>query len=84
MRAFPALQSRNWRHNFTGVRVGHAPTGLALSGAIDNLWADAERAHRLVDLKATSKGGEVTLDANWQGGYRRRVEFSQWLPLGAD
>lgn len=37
--AHPELQQ--WRHNFTGVRVEHGPTGLTLFGAIDDLWADA-------------------------------------------
>ncbi len=68
-----------WRHNFTGVRVEHAATGLTLFGAIDDLWADAAGTHYVVDYKATSKGGEVSLDAEWQGGYRRQVEFYQWL-----
>jgi len=68
--------------NFTGVRVEHAATGLTLFGAIDDLWADAGGTHYVVDYKATSKGGEVTLDADWQGGYKRQVEFYQWLLRG--
>ncbi len=36
----------------------------------------------MVDCKATSKNGEVGLDAEWQGGYRRQVEFYQWLLRG--
>jgi hypothetical protein len=36
----------------------------------------------VVDYKATSKAGEVGLDAEWQGGYRRQVEFYQWLLRG--
>ena len=36
----------------------------------------------MVDYKATSKAGEVGLDAEWQGGYRRQVEFYQWLLRG--
>jgi len=64
------------------VRVEHGPTGLTLFGAIDDLWADAGGLHYVVDYKATSKGGEVGLDADWQGGYRRQVEFYQWLLRG--
>ena len=78
--AHPELQ--RWRHNFTGVRVEHAPTGLTLFGAIDDLWVDADGLHYVVDYKATSKNGEVGLDADWQGGYRRQVEFYQWLLRG--
>ena len=36
----------------------------------------------MVDYKATSKGGEVGLDAEWQGRDRRQVEFYQWLLRG--
>ena len=36
----------------------------------------------MVDYKATSKGGEVGIGADWQGGYRRQVEFYQWLLRG--
>lgn len=61
--AHPELQ--RWRHNFTGVRVEHAPTGLTLFGAIDDLWVDAHGEHYVVDYKATSKNAEVALDAEW-------------------
>ena len=33
----------------------------------------------VVDYKATSKDGEVTLDAEWQDGYKRQMEVYQWL-----
>jgi len=33
----------------------------------------------VVDYKATSKDGEVTLDADWQDGYKRQMEIYQWL-----
>jgi CRISPR/Cas system-associated exonuclease Cas4 (RecB family) len=68
-----------WRHNFTGVRVEHASTGLTVCGAIDDLWVDADGTHYVVDYKSTAKKDEVTLDADWQDGYRRQVEFYQWL-----
>ena len=35
-----------------------------------------------VDYKATSKNGEITLDAGWQIGYKRQMEFYQWLLRG--
>ncbi len=68
-----------WRQNLVGVRVEHAPTGLAVYGVIDDLWADANGTHFVVDYKATSKKDEVSLDAEWQDGYKRQVEFYQWL-----
>jgi hypothetical protein len=33
----------------------------------------------VVDYKATSKEAEVTLDADWQIGYKRQMEMYQWL-----
>jgi hypothetical protein len=33
----------------------------------------------IVDYKATSKTEEVTLDAEWQDGYKRQMEIYQWL-----
>jgi hypothetical protein len=35
-----------------------------------------------LNYKSTSRRGEVTLDAEWQGGYRRQVAFYQWLLRG--
>ena len=33
----------------------------------------------IVDYKATSKDGEMGIDADWQLGYRRQMEIYQWL-----
>ena len=33
----------------------------------------------IVDYKATSKAGDVSLDADWQIGYKRQMEIYQWL-----
>jgi len=71
-----------WRSNFKGVRVVHAATGMTVFGAIDDLWRDDAGRHYVVDYKATSKNDEVNLDAGWQGGYKRQVEFYQWLLRG--
>ncbi len=76
----PDLQK--WRHNFTGVRVEHEPTGMTVFGAIDDLWVDEHGTHYVVDYKATSKKDEVNLDADWQVSYKRQVEFYQWLLRG--
>ncbi len=81
---FPAAHPElpKWRRNFNGVRVEHGPTGLTVYGAIDDLWVDGHGTHFVVDYKATSKKDEVSLDADWQDGYRRQVEFYQWLLRG--
>ena len=76
--AHPELDT--WRNNFRGVRSTHAGTNLELFGAIDDLWRDLDSGELMVvDYKATSKSTEVTLDAPWQDGYKRQMEFYQWL-----
>ena len=76
--AHPQLD--RWRANFTGVRSVHEASGFELFGAIDDLWRDLDSAALIVvDYKATSKEAEVTLDADWQDGYKRQMEFYQWL-----
>jgi hypothetical protein len=69
-----------WRSNFKGVRTLHEATNLELFGAIDDLWRDLDTGELIVaDYKATSKTSEVTLDSEWQGSYKRQMEFYQWL-----
>jgi hypothetical protein len=69
-----------WRSNFKGIRVQHQASGFELFGAVDDIWQERGTGRLIVvDYKATSKSSEVTLDADWQDGYRRQVEFYQWL-----
>ena len=76
----PHPQLETWRSNFKGVRFVHPATGFELFGAIDDLWRDLDSGALIVaDYKATSKEAEVTLDADWQDGYKRQMEFYQWL-----
>ena len=76
----PHPQLETWRSNFKGIRFVHPATGFELFGAIDDLWRDLDSGALIVaDYKATSKEAEVTLDADWQDGYKRQMEFYQWL-----
>jgi CRISPR/Cas system-associated exonuclease Cas4 (RecB family) len=76
--AHPELDT--WRSNFKGVRALHERTNLELFGAIDDLWRDRSSGEWIVvDYKATSKAGEVGIDADWQISYKRQMEFYQWL-----
>lgn len=68
-----------WRENFKGLQHYHKPTHLTLTGAIDDVWVDRDGNLIVVDYKATSKSTGVGIDAEWQGGYRRQMEFYQWL-----
>ena len=68
-----------WRENFTGVQAYHKGTNFLVFGAVDDLWVNKDREIIVVDYKATSKDAEVTLDAEWQDGYKRQMEVYQWL-----
>ncbi|KKS64911.1 MAG: hypothetical protein UV40_C0013G0008 [Parcubacteria group bacterium GW2011_GWA1_42_7] len=68
-----------WRENFKGVQYLHEPTGLTITGAVDDIWINQNKELIVVDYKATSKNEEVNLNADWQMGYKRQMEIYQWL-----
>ncbi len=68
-----------WRSNFNGIRYVHAPTNLLVTGAIDDVWVNSKGELIIVDYKSTSKEEKVTLDKEWQIGYKRQMEIYQWL-----
>lgn len=68
-----------WRDTFKGVQYLHRPTNFIITGAVDDVWINPDKELIVVDYKATAKSGEVTLDAEWQEGYKRQVEVYQWL-----
>jgi hypothetical protein len=68
-----------WRENFVGMQYFHEPTGLIISGAIDDIWINSRGELYIVDYKATSKDEEITLDDKWKEGYKRQMEVYQWL-----
>ena len=74
----------DWRESLRkGVKRYHEPTNLLLRGGIDDVWIDTKTDELIVvDHKATSKKGEVSIDADWQDGYKKQIEFYQWLLRG--
>ena len=68
-----------WRRNFDGVQYNHEPTNFIVTGAVDDLWINPKGELIVVDYKSTSKQEKVTLDAEWQMGYKRQMEMYQWL-----
>jgi RecB family exonuclease len=46
---------------------------------VDDVWQAANGELIVVDYKATSKNSAVSLDAEWQRGYKRQLEIYQWL-----
>jgi hypothetical protein len=76
---FEHEKMEEWRDNFKGVQYHHGPSNFIITGAVDDIWESPEGRLIVVDYKATSKDGEVGIDADWQIGYRRQMEIYQWL-----
>lgn len=68
-----------WRNTFKGVQYLHKPTNLLIMGAVDDVWVNPQGELIVVDYKATSKNGQVSIDADWQIAYKRQIEIYQWL-----
>ena len=71
----------DWQNSLhKGVQYVVPGTNLMLHGGLDDVWIDTKTNKLIVvDYKATSKASEVTLDADWQIGYKRQAEIYQWL-----
>ena len=79
-RPAPHQEHDEWWKNFGGVKYLHRPTGLLVTGAIDDLWINSKNEYIVVDYKATAKEEAVKeLDKEWQSGYKRQMEVYQWL-----
>lgn len=68
-----------WRENFVGIQYLHRPTNFVITGAVDDIWVDPKENLIVVDYKATSTSGEITLDAEYRQAYKRQMEIYQWL-----
>jgi len=68
-----------WRDNFKGLEYHHKPTNLIITGAIDDVWIRTDGKLIVVDYKATSKDGKVSLDDEWKDSYKRQMEIYQWI-----
>lgn len=53
--------------------------GFLVSGGLDDVWVDSDGCLYVVDYKATSKKGEISLDGTQGERYKRQVEVYQWL-----
>ncbi|HYM65267.1 MAG TPA: PD-(D/E)XK nuclease family protein [Candidatus Sulfotelmatobacter sp.] len=68
-----------WRDPFKGITYFDKDTNLTITGGVDDIWVNKNGEFIIVDYKATSKEDEVSLDADWQIGYKRQMEIYQWL-----
>lgn len=77
---FSHPKMEEWRDSLrAGVSFFHAETGMLVRGGVDDVWVTPSGELIIVDYKATSKDEEVSLDADWQDGYKRQMEVYQWL-----
>ncbi len=69
-----------WRDSLrAGITFQIEGTNVVVTGGVDDVWVKPDGEYIIVDYKATSKDAEVTLDADWQIGYKRQMEIYQWL-----
>ena len=69
-----------WRDSLRrGITVPIEGTKVTVTGGVDDVWQTPDGKIIIVDYKATSKSGEVNLDAAWQDAYKRQMEIYQWL-----
>ena len=78
-RPFNDPRMDDWRMAQRGAQHLHKPTGLLITGALDDVWQRDDGLLFVVDYKATAKAEEVNLDAEWQSCYKRQIEIYQWL-----
>ncbi len=70
-----------WRNSRTqGLRYKVPGTNIEFHGGVDDIWQNSvTKELYIVDYKATSKKGPVSLDAPWQDGYKRQLTMYQYL-----
>ena len=69
-----------WRDSLRGgITLQIDGSNVVVTGGVDDIWINPKKEYIIVDYKATSKEEEVSLDAEWQIGYKRQMEIYQWL-----
>jgi CRISPR/Cas system-associated exonuclease Cas4 (RecB family) len=77
---FAHAKMDEWRDALRGGVVFNHPTGLTITGGLDDIWITPKNELIVVDYKATSKDGKIeSLDEEWHDGYKRQIEMYQWL-----
>ena len=69
-----------WRDSLhAGIQYHHKESNLIISGGVDDIWVNSNGEIIIVDYKATSKNSQVSLDEDWQIGYKRQMSLYAWL-----
>jgi hypothetical protein len=85
LNAVPLKDSRmdEWRDALrNGIKFFDKENNLIIRGGVDDVWQNEDSELIIVDYKATSKSdsnAKISLDADWQDGYKRQMEVYQWL-----
>lgn len=71
----------SWRDPFVGIMHTHEPTGLLVSGGVDDIWVNPDEKLIIVDYKSTSKDGRIDAlgDSPWEQQYKRQLGVYRWL-----
>lgn len=74
-------QMDTWRDPFVGITHTHEPTGMIVSGGVDDIWVQPNGDLIIVDYKATSKDKRITelSDSPWDQQYKRQLGVYRWL-----
>jgi PD-(D/E)XK nuclease superfamily protein len=62
-----------------GITFNIDGSKVVITGGVNDMWVNPEGEHIMVDYKSNAKDTEVTLDADWQIGYKRQMQIYQWL-----
>ena len=77
---FSHPKMEEWRDSLRrGITYHDSITNFVITGGVDDVWVNPAGELIIVDYKATSKDGQVSLDAPWQIGYKMQMETYQWL-----
>lgn len=69
-----------WRDSLRrGIQYHDENSNLIFTGGVDDIWLNSQKELIIVDYKATAKTEPVSLDAEWQIGYKRQMAFYAWL-----
>ncbi|MCB9810510.1 PD-(D/E)XK nuclease family protein [Candidatus Nomurabacteria bacterium] len=78
---FEHKEMDTWRDPFVGIVHKHEPTGLVVSGGVDDIWVTPDNKLIIVDYKSTSKEGKIDKlgDSPWEKQYTRQLGVYRWL-----
>ena len=70
-----------WRDPFVAIMHRHEPTGMMISGGVDDIWVNPVGNLIIVDYKSTSKDGRIDKlgDSPWEQQYTRQLGVYKWL-----